>query len=204
MKVVEKLDVPRDSWVMDLGTGTADIAIRIAKELGCQVLAVDQSDEMIEVARRKVNASDMSNRIRILKGRAEDLPFHDASLDAVIFSYVLRYVEDVEATMREIIRVIKRDGQIIYLDFGIPTNPAIKAIYTVYARHILPLGGWLGGQAWRATTEFLPSSIAKFYDENSIPQLIKMWDGLGLRDVEVTTMTLGTAVIISARRKAKC
>jgi demethylmenaquinone methyltransferase/2-methoxy-6-polyprenyl-1,4-benzoquinol methylase len=201
-RVVEKLDVARDSWVMDLGTGTADIAIRIAEELGCQVLAVDQSDEMIKVAKIKINAISMSNRIWILKGRAEDLPLRDASLDAVTFSYVLRYVEDVEATMREIIRVIKMGGQIIYLDFGIPSNPTMKTIHTLYTHYVLPLGGWLGGQAWRTTTEFLPSNIAKFHDENPIPRLVKMWEDLGLGEVEVTTMSLGTAVIISARRKA--
>ena len=106
--------------VLDVATGTAAVAIELARRHGCSVVGLDQSPEMLAEGRARVERAGLAGRIELVEGRAEELPFEDGSFDALTFTYLLRYVEDPAATLAELARVVRPGGTIASLEFGVP------------------------------------------------------------------------------------
>ena len=105
--LVSRIEVGRDDTVLDVATGTAAVAIELVRRTGCSVVGLDQSPEMLAAGRERVEAAGLADRIRIVEGSAEQLPFPDGSFDALTFTYLLRYVEDPAATLAELARVVQ-------------------------------------------------------------------------------------------------
>ena len=120
--LVSRLDVGADETVLDVATGTAAVAIELVRRTGCTVVGLDQSSEMIGAGRARVEAAGLTDRIQLVKGSAEQLPFPDASFDGLTFTYLLRYVEDPAATLAELARVVMPGGTIAALEFGSSTS----------------------------------------------------------------------------------
>ena len=118
--LVSRLEVRPDDTVLDVATGTAAVAIELVRRTGCRVVGLDQSHEMLATGRERVAAAGLADRIELAEGTAERLPFDDASFDGLTFTYLLRYVDDPAATMRELARVVKPGGTIAMLEFGLP------------------------------------------------------------------------------------
>jgi demethylmenaquinone methyltransferase/2-methoxy-6-polyprenyl-1,4-benzoquinol methylase len=138
--------------------------------------------------------------VRWIEGQAEALPFGDASFDALTFTYLLRYVDDPAATMRELARVIRPGGRIASLEFGVPPWPPARAAWRLYTRVGLPILGRLVSREWAAVGRFLGPSIAGFYARHPLERITGYWRAAGLEDVHVRRMSLGGGVVMWASR----
>ena len=135
----------------------------------------------------------------IVRARAERLPFPDASFDHVTFTYLLRYVDDPAATLRELARVLRPGGRLATLEFGVPGGPAYP-LWWLYTRVGLPLAGWVVSARWRAVGAFLGPSIETFYRHHPQDQIDQYWRDAGLTDLRVRRMSLGGGTVMSATR----
>ena len=194
--LVSRIEAGANDAVLDVATGTGAVALALARRYGCAVTAVDQSPEMLAVAERRVAAARAEDRIRLVEARAEALPFDDASFDAVTFTYLLRYVDDPGATLRELARVIRPGGRIASLEFSVPENPLTRASWEAYVRLGLPLLGRAISPGWRDVGRFLGTSIRDFHERYPLERLLALWRGAGLDDVRVRRLSLGGGTVI--------
>jgi demethylmenaquinone methyltransferase / 2-methoxy-6-polyprenyl-1,4-benzoquinol methylase len=185
--------VPPGSHVLDVATGTG----AVAKELlarGCTVVGLDQSPEMLAEARRALDG-----RVELVEASAESLPFADASFDALTFTYLLRYVDEPGATVRELARVVRPGGTVASLEFGVPSGLARPA-WEVWTRFGLPLAGRVLSPGWHEVGRFLNGSIREFQARLPLAAQVELWRAAGLEDVHVRRMSLGGGVVMWARR----
>jgi demethylmenaquinone methyltransferase/2-methoxy-6-polyprenyl-1,4-benzoquinol methylase len=168
----------------------------MARGLDARVVGVDLSAHMLEQAGRDLAATGLDVQIDLVAGRAESLPFPDSCFDAVCFAYLLRYVEDPSATVKEVARVLKPGGILASLDFGVPTNFVCRGLWLVYTRLALPLATRCVSQAWRNVGVFLGGSISGFYRDNSLEQLGRMWNEAGIPSVQIKSMSFGAGVVM--------
>jgi demethylmenaquinone methyltransferase/2-methoxy-6-polyprenyl-1,4-benzoquinol methylase len=216
--LVSALRPARGERVLDVATGTGMVAAELLAR-GCSVVGIDQSAEMLAVARtRFVGAGgdggsraggDGGSRaggdaapVRWIEGQAEALPFPDASFDALAFTYLLRYVDDPAATVRELARVIRPGGRIASLEFGLPPWPPARVAWRLYTSVGLPVLGRLVSREWGAVGRFLGPSIAGFYARHPLERIASYWRAAGLEDVRVRRMSLGGGVVMWAKRSA--
>jgi demethylmenaquinone methyltransferase/2-methoxy-6-polyprenyl-1,4-benzoquinol methylase len=193
--------VGREARVLDVATGTGMVAAALVRRTGAHVVALDQSAEMlaglrVRIARDPLLAASIEPRL----GEAEALPFPDASFDALTFTYLLRYVDDPAATMRELARVVKPGGFVGMVEFGVPSRRVLRALWRIHTRAGLPLLGRLLSRDWYEVGRFLGPSIEGFCARVPLPALAALWAGAGLADVRVRRMSFGAGVVVTARR----
>ena len=146
--------------------------------------------------------SRLTDRILLAVGRAEQLPFSDASFDAVTFTYLLRYVDDPAGTLRELARVTKPGGVMASLDFLEPPNRFWRGCWWLYTRWALPLGGLLtGGRPWYRVGRFLGPNISRHYRDHPLPAIVTAWQEAGFDDVRARPMSLGGGLVMSGTRR---
>jgi len=193
--------IPADSTrVLDVASGTAAVAIELARAVpGRSVTGVDQSPEMLAAGRTRVERAGLGERIELREGRAESLPFRDGEFDALTFTYLLRYVDDPAATMRELARVVRRGGTVAMLEFGVPSG-MWRPLWELYVRIGLPGAGALVSPAWREVGRFLGPSIRGFYEHYPLASIVALWREAGLRDVHVRRLSVGGGVVVWGRR----
>lgn len=193
---------PRDGErVLDVATGTGMVAAELLSRARCTVVGVDQSAEMLAAARARFARRD-GERVRLVEGQAEALPFPDGSFDGLTFTYLLRYVEDPRATLGELARVVRPGGRVASLEFGVPPWWPARAAWRLYTAAGLPLLGGLASREWREVGRFLGPSIRGFYERHPLERIAGYWRQAGLEDVQVRRMSLGGGVIMSASRSA--
>jgi demethylmenaquinone methyltransferase/2-methoxy-6-polyprenyl-1,4-benzoquinol methylase len=193
--LVAGLNPSPDQRVLDVATGTGLVAFELLHHSGCTVVGLDQSEEMLGAARRRAaRLPAMAERVRFVRGEAEQLPFADGEFDALTFTYLLRYVDDRAATMRELARVLKPGGRIGMLEFGVPEVGTLRALWRLHTRLGLPLVGRLVSVPWYEVGRFLGPSIEKLYREE--PDLAKLWRRAGLDDVQVRRMSFGAGLLM--------
>ena len=132
----------------------------------------------------------------MVQGEAEQLPFADGEFDALTFTYLLRYVDDPAATMRELARVVRPGGRIAMLEFHIPPRPLLHPAWWLYTRVGLPALGRLVSRDWYEVGRFLGPSIDGFWSRYPLPQLVEMWSGAGIESVQARKMSLGGGVVM--------
>jgi demethylmenaquinone methyltransferase/2-methoxy-6-polyprenyl-1,4-benzoquinol methylase len=187
--------------VLDVATGTGMVAAELLARADCTVVGIDQSAEMLAAARARFAATD-SSRVELIEGEAEALPFADASFDALTVTYLLRYVEDPAATVRELARVVRAGGRVASLEFGVPPRWPARAAWRVYTALGLPLLGRIASREWYEVGRFLGPSIRSFYERHPVPQLAGYWREAGLENVRVQRMSLGGGIVMSATKAA--
>jgi demethylmenaquinone methyltransferase/2-methoxy-6-polyprenyl-1,4-benzoquinol methylase len=186
--------------VLDVATGTAAVAIGLARTQPARtVVGIDQSAEMLEAGRRRVDEAGLSERIELLEGRAEALPFADGEFDALTFTYLLRYVDDVQATLRELARVVRPGGTVVMLEFGLPRG-AWRPLWELYVRVGLPAAGAVVSPGWREVGSFLGPSIRGFWRQWPEQRLLDAWRDAGIADVRARRMSLGGGIVVWGRR----
>lgn len=188
--------------VLDVASGTAGVAVEIARRSRARVVGVDLSSEMLEAGRANVAlAGEPGERVRLALARAERLPFPDAAFDAATFTYLLRYVSDVDATLAELARVLKPGAPVASLDFGLPERQPYRAVWSAYVRLVLPVAGLLtGGVPWWRVGRFLGPNISGFYARHSPSQLETSWRAAGFVEVHRRPMTFGGGLVMWGRR----
>jgi demethylmenaquinone methyltransferase / 2-methoxy-6-polyprenyl-1,4-benzoquinol methylase len=193
--------IPADArHVLDVASGTAAVAIELAQaEPGRSVVGVDQSPEMLAAGRARVDERGLSDRIELREGRAEALPFGDAEFDALTFTYLLRYVDDVPATLRELLRVVRPGGTIAMLEFGLPRGPW-RPLWELYVRAGLPAAGALVSPGWGEVGGFLGPSIRGFWARWPEPRLLDAWREAGIADIRARRLSIGGGIVVWGRR----
>src|SRR5205823_6460008 len=162
--------------ILDVATGTAGVAIALAEATEADIVGVDISEAMLEVGRERVSGAGLDHRIKLQRARAEELPFESASFDALSFSYLLRYVADPAATLREMARVLRPSGGMAGLDFYVPSNALWRMSWRLYTRALMPGAGFvLGGNPWWRAGRFLGPNIEAFYRRWPPDRLFEAW-----------------------------
>jgi demethylmenaquinone methyltransferase / 2-methoxy-6-polyprenyl-1,4-benzoquinol methylase len=193
--------VPPTAHVLDVATGTAAVAISMARRYGCRVTGLDQSAGMLETGGRRVAQAGLADRIELVEGNAETLPFEDASFDGVTSTYFLRYVDDVPAAIVELARVARPGAPVGYLDFGVPPLPPARVAWEGYTRAGLPLAGRAIGHGWLEVGRFLNGSIRRFAESYPPAKLGELFTSAGLSDVRVRRMSLGGGTVVTGRKR---
>ena len=193
--LVSRIAAGPDDRVLDVATGTGLVARELVARRGCRVVGVDQSSGMLAEARRRANG-----RIELVEASAEQLPFADGEFDALTFTYLLRYVDDPAATMRELSRTVRAGGTIAGLEFGVPRGPA-RPLWELYVRAGLPAAGAVIGKGWREAGSFLGGSIRGFNERWPQVRLHEAWRAAGIEDVQSRRLSLGGGVVTWGRKK---
>src|SRR6201987_2383032 len=176
--LIDAIDPRPGQRILDVATGTGLVAFGLA-ERGAEVVGLDQSEQMLAGARRRLATRPApAEPISLVAGGAEQLPFADGEFDALSFTYLLRYVDDRAETMRELARVVKPGGRIGMLEFGVPSQPVLRAAWRAYTRVGLPAVGRLASPAWYEVGRFLGPSIEGLADQE--PDLPALWRGAGI------------------------
>ena len=196
--LVSRIAVGADETVLDVATGTAAVAIELARRTGCRVVGIDQSPEMLAAGRARVDAAGLAGRVELVEGTAEALPFPDGSFGALTVTYLLRYVDDPGATIRELARVVRPGGTIASLEFAIPSWPW-RAAWELYVRVGLPVLGRVISPGWQEVGRFLGPSIRSFYAGYSLADVVELWGAAGIEDVRHRRLSLGGGVVIWGR-----
>lgn len=191
---------PEAHRVLDVASGTAAVAIELARAAPERtIVGVDQSPEMLAAGRERVAHAGLGERIELREGRAEKLPFPDAEFDALTFTYLLRYVDDVPATLRELTRVVRPGGTLAMLEFGLPRG-AWGLLWELYVRVGLPAAGAVVSPGWGGVGRFLGPSIRDFWRQWPEPRLLEAWREAGLDDVRARRMSVGGGIVVWGRR----
>jgi demethylmenaquinone methyltransferase / 2-methoxy-6-polyprenyl-1,4-benzoquinol methylase len=189
--------------VLDVASGTAGVALQLARRSGARVVGLDLTSAMLRQGADNVAAAGESERIQLVLGRGEQLPFPDASFDALTFTYLLRYVEDPAATLAELARVVKPGGAIASLEFLLPPNPVWRGAWFCYTRLVLPAAGYLtGGEEWLKVGRFLGPNISNHYRRFPVAWTERAWRDAGIDRVGVRQMSLGGGLVRWGRRSA--
>lgn len=191
-RVVNEVRRAKPRRILDVATGTGDLAIAMARRIrDVQVMGVDLSEAMLAVARRKVEARGLDNRIVLDRGDAEHLAVADASVDAATVAFGVRNFGDLTAGLGELARTIKPGGKVVILEFSRPRNRAFRALYEFYSYKILPRIGGLVSRDKRAY-EYLPASVGEF---PAPAEFLEMMEKAGFRNCRARSQSFGIAQI---------
>jgi demethylmenaquinone methyltransferase/2-methoxy-6-polyprenyl-1,4-benzoquinol methylase len=184
---------PEATRVLDVATGTGAVALQLVEQ-GHTVVGIDQSPEMLAVARERLPA------VEFHEGRAESLPFADGEFDALTFTYLLRYVADPAATLRELARVVKPGGGIAMQEFGLPRG-VWRPLWELYVRIGLPVSGAVIAPGWHEVGSFLGPSIRGFWTKWPELRLLDAWREAGIEDVHARRMSVGGGIVVWGTRR---
>jgi len=190
-----------DDRVLDVATGTGMVATAMVRRYGCSIVGLDQSPEMLSGAQAKLDADPrLAERIELVRGQAESLPFGDGEFDHLTFTYLLRYVDDPGATLAELARVVKPGGRIASLEFMLPSNPIARSLWKAYTRAVMPVAGRVISRDWYEVGRFLGPSISELYERLPLDRQLALWRGAGVEAVEARVMSFGGGVVIWGTR----
>ena len=187
--LLSRLSLTAGDRVLDMATGTGAVALRLARRDGLRVTGADITRPML-----LQTAARTDGRVDLVECTAEAAPFANASFDAAIFSYLLRYVADVPATLAELARALKPGGTMASLDFAVPRG-IWYPLWRLYTAVGLPLGGALLSPAWRRVGSFLGPSIRGFYRRWPEERLLQLWRESGFPDAQAKRLSLGGAIV---------
>ena len=196
-RVVGEVRRAKPGRSLDVATGTGDLAIAMARRIrDVQVLGVDLSEQMLAVARRKIEARGLDGRIVLDRGDAERLAVADASVDVATVAFGVRNFGDLGAGLRELARTIKPGGKVVILEFSRPRNRVFRALYEFYSYKILPRIGGLVSRDKRAY-EYLPASVGEF---PAPEEFMAMMARAGFRNCRARSQSFGIAQIYIGER----
>jgi demethylmenaquinone methyltransferase / 2-methoxy-6-polyprenyl-1,4-benzoquinol methylase len=173
------------------------VAAELVHRYGCRVVGLDQSEDMLAGARSKLAREPaLASRVELVQGVAERLPFADAEFDALTFTYLLRYVDDPAATLRELARVVRPGGRVASLEFAVPRPAPVRALWLGWTRVGLPVLGRLASGSWYEVGRFLGPSISELERRLPPERQAALWRDAGIGSVTVRRMSLGGGVVI--------
>ena len=180
--------------VVDVATGTGLVARELVRRLGCAVVGVDQSREMLAEARRAAGP------VELVEAEADRLPFADGEFDALTFTYLLRYVDDPASTLRELARVVRPGGTVAGLEFGVPRG-VWRAPWELHVRLVLPAAGLAIGGGWRRVGSFLGPSIRGYWERWPLERQLQAWRDAGIGEVSAARLSVGGGIVTWGRKR---
>lgn len=194
-KAVDMLRKQPHDTILDIATGTGDMAIMLAKRTSAEhITGIDLSENMIEIGRKKTERAGLDSRIGLQTADSLNLPFDDESFQCVTVAYGVRNFENLLQGYRSMFRVLRRGGTLTVIELSTPVSPLIRPLYRAYTRYIIPLAGRMVSKDVRAYS-YLPESIA------AVPQREEMLDIMkkaGFTDAKFRPLTFGTCIIYTA------
>jgi demethylmenaquinone methyltransferase/2-methoxy-6-polyprenyl-1,4-benzoquinol methylase len=196
--LIDAVDPRPGMRILDVATGTGMVAFALAAR-GAEVVGLDQSPAMLGGAQERLERTpELAGRLSFVLGEAETLPFLDGQFDALSFTYLLRYVDDRAATMRELARVVKPGGRIGMVEFGAPSDPTLRMLWRIHTRVGLPLIGRAVSRDWYDVGRFLGPNIEQFHAAE--PDLPGLWRQAGIADARQRDMSFGAGIVVTGVR----
>lgn len=194
-KAVKILSSHAPKSILDVATGTGDLAIKLAKELNPdKIVGIDLSQGMIEIGRSKVADAGLDRKIELVQGDCLDLPLPDDEFDCVTVAYGVRNFEHLSQGYQEMLRVLRPGGMLCVIELSTPTSPLVKPLYKFYTRYIIPAVGRMVSKDVRAYS-YLPESIAAVPQGND---MLRLMQEAGFVDCRFKALTFGTCTIYTA------
>ena len=199
--LVDALSPAPGMRILDVATGTGMVAFALAAR-GAEVVGLDQSEAMLGGARARLERTpEFADRLSFVLGEADALPFADGEFDALSFTYLLRYVDDPAATMRELARVVKPGGRIAMVEFGVPGDALLRRLWRIHTRAGLPLVGRAVSRDWYDVGRFLGPNIEEFHTAE--PDLPALWRDAGIAGAVQRDMSFGAGIVVTGVRDAE-
>ncbi len=196
-KTAKTVSKSQPKTILDLATGTADLAIAMAKHNPqAHIIGLDISEKMLEIGKEKIASQSLESQVELHLGDAASLPFENHSFDTVTVAFGVRNFEDLDKGLSEISRVLKPNGQAVILEFSMPENFPVKQIYRLYFKHILPKIGRAVSKDASAYT-YLPASVERFPKPKAFQQVLV---NHGLTQCEAKKLSFGIAVLYTATK----
>ncbi len=187
--------------LLDVATGPGGVARQMARRSNAKIIGIDITAAMLGQAARTVTDEGLSDRIALVRGTGERLPFPDETFDALTFTYLLRYVGDPASVLKELARVVRPGGVVASLEFCVPPAPYWHSAWWLYTRAVLPLAGAAtGGKEWFEVGRFLGPSISSHYQRYPISWTRQAWNDAGLEEVGLKQMSLGGGLVMWGRK----
>lgn len=195
MRIIRRAKPQR---IMDVATGTGDLAIAMARKVNeAHILGVDLSEEMLSEARKKIKRLELEKRITLEKGDAESLTMvASESVDAATVAFGVRNFENIERGLSEIYRTLRPGGKLVVLEFSMPKNRLVRWVYRQYAHRLLPRIGGMISKDKQAYT-YLPDSVEEFPAPERFAEILK---GVGFKSVKLSSQSFGIAYIYDATK----
>lgn len=196
-KVLKMVASKKPANILDIATGTGDMAILLAQTTAQKIVGLDISAGMLDVGRKKIEAKNLSSKIEMVHADSENIPFGDNSFDAITVGYGIRNFETLEKGLAEIYRVLKPGGTLVILETSNPTKTPYKQFYTFYTKNILPLIGRMFSKD-QSAYGYLSESANGFPYGEALNNILRK---IGFIDVADQPQTFGVATIYSASKK---
>ncbi|ALM48728.1 ubiquinone biosynthesis methyltransferase UbiE [Flavobacterium psychrophilum] len=196
-KVLKLVSAKTPKTILDIATGTGDLAILMAETSATEIIGADISEGMMEVGRKKVTEKGLDGKIKLVYGDSENLPFDDNYFDAITVAFGVRNFETLEKGLGDILRVLKPNGIFVILETSVPTKFPFKQGYTFYSKYLLPLIGRLFSKD-RSAYAYLSESASVFPHGEALNNILRK---VGFIEVKNMPQTLGVATIYSASKK---
>ena len=196
-KVLKMVADKNPNSILDIATGTGDLAILMTKTNAEKIIGLDISDGMLEVGRQKIKAQNLSNRIEMVLGDSEKMPYNDNTFDAITVAFGVRNFENLEVGLLEILRVLKPNGVFVILETSVPVKFPFKQGYNFYSKNILPLIGKMFSKD-NVAYGYLSKSASFFPFGEALNNILRK---VGFIDVVDMPQTFGVATIYSASKK---
>jgi demethylmenaquinone methyltransferase / 2-methoxy-6-polyprenyl-1,4-benzoquinol methylase len=194
--LVARVNAMPGATVLDVAAGTQLVSRELAARNGLRVVALDQSEGMLRAGREPTRLAGLDDRVFPVLGRAERLPFADGTFDSLTVTYLLRYVDDPAATVRELTRVLAPGGSIAMLEFSVPDGVLVHAGWWVYTRGVMPIVGSIVSPAWSRTARFLGPNISAFVEDHALVDQVRWFQQAGIDHVRTRRFLLGSAVVL--------
>lgn len=196
-KVLQLVANKKPTTVLDIATGTGDLAILMAETTAQKIIGLDISSGMLEVGQKKIDSKNLNNKIEMLLADSENMPFDDNTFDAITVAFGVRNFENLDKGLAEILRVLKPNGIFVILETSNPTRFPFKQGYVFYTRNILPLIGKLFSKD-NVAYGYLSESAAVFPFGEALNNILRK---IGFIDVVALPQTFGVATIYTATKK---
>ena len=196
-KVLQIVTQSNPKTILDIATGTGDLAILMAQTKAPKIIGLDISAGMLEVGRKKIQYKNLSNTIEMVLADSEEMPFEDSYFDAITVAFGVRNFENLEKGLAEILRVLKPNGVFVILETSVPDKNPYKQGYTFYSKNILPIIGKLFSKD-NVAYGYLSESAAAFPYGEALNNILRE---IGFIEVKAMPQTFGVATIYSATKK---
>jgi len=196
-KMINTLKEDNPKHILDVATGTADVAIEMSKRLDAEkIIGLDISPEMLEVGKKKISKKSLENLISLQVGDSENLPFEDNTFDAITVAFGVRNFENLEKGIVEMQRVLRKDGKLVVLEFSKPTIFPFKQLFNFYFQYILPTIGRFTSKDPRAY-KYLYESVQKFPDGQ---KFVDVLEKTGFKSNQCVALSLGICSIYTGKK----